>query len=306
MHLHFEGSVRLETLRDIAERKGIAPPGEGTYSFQNFTEFNAIFPAIFKPITEQRDFFELAAAFANGLAGQKITYCETFCVPLAHVRRGIPFEKFLPPLLDAFEEAERNLGVDIRLIFSIIRAGGIAEWGHQTLDFIEQHPHPRIVGIDLSGPESDDTIEPFASVFERAKSLGLHRTAHSGEFCGSDHVRRTVEILKVERIGHGITAARDKTVMRLLIEKDIPLEICPTSNVKLGAVASLESHPIRTLFDFGVPIVIGTDDPAFFGNTLEGEYELLRRHHGFTEPEIEVLRRNVDRYAFSRGRCRHE
>ena len=298
LHIHFEGSVSLETLRKVAVRKGITPPDDLTYSFRDFTEFNTVFPKIFRSLTEEEDFYDLATAFTEDLVRQGITYCETFCVPLAHVRRGVPFEKFFPPLMTALNEAERNSGVCVKVIFSIIRAGGNAEWGHQTLDLIERHPYPRIVGIDLAGPECSETITPFESVYHRAKSLGLHRTAHSGEFCGPDHVRQTIQSLEVERIGHGITASCDESLMRLLIEKDIPLEICPTSNVKLGAVASWESHPVRTLFDYGVPIVIGTDDPAFFGNTLDGEYGQLRRRFGFSETEIETLQNNVAKYAF--------
>ena len=276
------------------------PPEETVYSFRNFAEFNAIFPKVFTQITEDADFYEMAKTFTEDIARQGVRYCEAFCVPLAHVRRGVPFEKFFPPIANALDEAERNLGVCVNLIFSIIRFGGNADWGHQTLDLIERNPHPRIVGIDLAGPETFDTIAPFQSVYERAKSLGLHRTAHSGEFCVPKHIRQTVETLQVERIGHGITAAADESVMRLLIEKEIPLEICPTSNVMLGAVPNWESHPVRKLYDFGVPIVISTDDPAFFGNTLADEYEKLRHDFRFTETEIEKLRHNTEKYAFGR------
>ena len=299
LHLHFEGSVFLKTLRNISLRKGLTPPDDSTYSFRNFAEFSGIFPKIFQPITEERDFYELASAFAEDLVRQRVTYCEMFCVPLAHIRRGVPFEKFFPPIVAALEEAEKNFGVKVNIIFSIIRAGGNTDWGHQTLDLIQQHPHPRIVGIDLAGPECFETIAPFESVYRRAKSLGLHRTAHSGEFCGPDHIRQTIQALQVERIGHGITASSDESLMRLLIEKNIPLEICPTSNVRLGAVPSWESHPVRKLYDYGVPIVIDTDDPAFFGNTLDDEYQMLRQHFGFNESEITALRENVQKYAFA-------
>ena len=300
LHIHLEGSVRLETLQAIARRKEVTPPEETIYSFQNFTEFNAIFPKVFTQITEEIDFYEITKAFAENLVKQNVSYCETFCVPLAHVRRGVPFEKFFPPIIDALEEAERNLSVRVNLIFSIIRFGGNTDWGHQTLDLIERNPNPRIVGIDLAGPETFDTIAPFQSVYERAKSLGLHRTAHSGEFCGPEHIRQTLELLQVERIGHGITATDDESVMRLLIEKDIPLEICPTSNVKLGAVSCWETHPVRKLHDFGVPLVLGTDDPAFFDNTLVEEYENLRHHFGFTDAEIANIRHNEQKYAFEK------
>ena len=302
LHVHWEGSVRLETLERIAARKRIPGPPHDLYSFQNFDEFNRLFPTIFANLTEEDDFYELARAFVDELRRENIVYCETFFVPLAHVRRGVPFECFFPPMIAAFEEAEKMYAIRVNLIYSIVRFGGNAEWGEQTLDFYKRRPDPRIVGIDLAGPESFDTIAPFAPVFSKAKSLGLHLTAHSGEFCGAEHVKETINLLNVERVGHGIGAVSDPQLIETLIQRNIPLEICPTSNSKLGAVANLAEHPLRKLYDLGVPIVIGTDDPAFFGNTLVDEYELLRKQFGFNDDEIGKLIRNSFNYSFDSNR----
>ncbi len=298
LHVHWEGSVQKRTLTAIARRKGIAPPREDVYAFEDFDGFNRIFPEIFRPLTEEEDFEEITTAFLSDLNADHVVDCEAFFVPLAHVRRGVPFEKFFPPLLAALEEGERRLGVRVRLIASILRAGGNTDWGMQTLDLCERHPHERLVGVDLSGPESLETIKPFAAVFDRARSLGLRTTAHAGEFCGAEHVRQTLEILKPDRIGHGIGIAEDESLVAEIVRRDIPLEICPGSNLRLKAVRSIAEHPIRRLFDAGVPMVIGTDDPAFFGNTLSGEYELLRSELGFDDREIEKLIRSSFEYGW--------
>ncbi|MGL6196000.1 MAG: adenosine deaminase [Thermoguttaceae bacterium] len=301
LHLHFEGSVRLETLTAIARRKNMTPPNPDIYSFGNFEQFNEVFRRIFSYITEEEDFYETASAFASDLHKDGVTYCETFLIPLAHILRGVPVEKFLPPILSAFDEAKRNLGVRINLIFSIIRNGGNVEWGERTLDLILSHTKnngdSRIVGIDICGTECFDTIEPFRDVFKKAKSHGLLCTAHAGEFCGAEHVRKTIEILEPHRIGHGIGAVNDTTLVGELIRRDIPLEICPSSNLRLGAVGDIKNHPIRKLFESGVPIVVGADDPAIFNCTLSNEYELLINELGFNDAEIQQLKNNAIRYA---------
>lgn len=298
LHVHLEGSVSLETLRSIAERKGLAGPKDDLYSFTGFEQFNALFPEVFRIITEEEDFYQLTKNFTRELHRENVVYCEAFCVPLAHVRRGIPLEKFLPPILTALDEAERDYGLRVSLLYSIVRWLGQREWGEQTLDLYEQRPDERIVGIDLCGPESLETIAPFAEVFDRARSLGLHCTAHAGEFGSAEQVQKTLEILKPERIGHGIAAVNDPRVMEELVHRDVPLEISLSSNIRLEAVAEMERHPVRTLFEHGVPLLICTDDPAFFDCTLCGEYELLRARFGFTREELETLVRNSFRYRF--------
>lgn len=297
-HVHWEGSVRLATLQKIARRKGIALPNPNIYHFDGFEEFQNIFPVIFQPLVEEDDFYELTKAFVEDLQRDGVDYCETFFVPLAHLRRGIPLNRFLPPILTALEEGEKQYGVRVNLIYSILRMGGNTDWGHQTLDLYEQCPDTRIVGIDLSGQETPGTIEPFVSVFQRVRSLGLHSTAHAGEFGGPAQVWETIDRLKVDRIGHGISVIQDQQLMLELIDRPIPLEICPSSNILLKAVPSLTEHPIRQLFEQGVPLLIGTDDPAFFDNSLSGEYALLQSHFGFNEVEIAQLIANGKKYRF--------
>ena len=145
--------------------------------------------------------------------------------------------------------------------------------------------------------ETRDSIEPFADTFEKAREMGLRTVAHAGEFGPPESIRQTLDILKPSRIGHGLSAVRDGRLMKRLIEIDVPLEISPSSNIQLKAVTALHEHPVKILFDNGVPLVINTDDPAFFKTTLTEEYLLLKTLN-FSDSAIHALIQDSFRYAF--------
>jgi adenosine deaminase/aminodeoxyfutalosine deaminase len=154
-----------------------------------------------------------------------------------------------------------------------------------------------VVALGIGGSEERGQTEWFTEVFAFAKNAGLRLVAHAGESTGPESVWAALK-LGAERIGHGIAAARDAELMRQLRERDIPLEICLTSNLVTGVVKSLEEHPLRRLYDAGVPIVLNTDDPAMFGCTLTSEYRLAARQFGFSEAEMRGIAENGFRYAF--------
>ena len=154
-----------------------------------------------------------------------------------------------------------------------------------------------VVAFGIGGDEARGPAEWFGDVFAFARSQGLRLTAHAGETCGPESIWKALEI-GAERIGHGISSARDPALLRHLSDRRIPLEICVSSNVATGAIPSLEAHPIRRIYDAGVPIVINSDDPAIFECTLTGEYELARNQFGFSDPELTQLAENSFRYAF--------
>jgi adenosine deaminase/aminodeoxyfutalosine deaminase len=154
-----------------------------------------------------------------------------------------------------------------------------------------------VVAFGLGGSEERGPAERFTGVFAFARRAGLRLVAHAGESTGPESVWAALK-LGAERIGHGIAAARDAELMRHLRERDIPLEICLTSNLITGVVKSLEEHPLRRLYDAGVPIILNTDDPAMFGCTLTGEYGLAARQFGFSDAEMRGIAENGFRYAF--------
>jgi adenosine deaminase len=155
-----------------------------------------------------------------------------------------------------------------------------------------------VAGLGLGGDETRGPVEKFAGVFAFARRSGLHLAPHGGEITGAESVWAAVE-LGAERIGHGIGAARDPRLLDMLRERDIPLEICITSNAVLGAVKRLEDHPVRRIFDAGVPITLNTDDPGMFRTTLTREFGIAAGTFGFSDAELERVAANGFRYAFS-------
>lgn len=294
-HIHLEGSVKLKTLKKIARRKEMALPGNDFYpkdGYPDFESFTLVFDRVLAHFTTREDFFDLGYDFAEGQASQNIIYTEAFLMPQVHEMMGRDLKEILTGLEQGLAKGEKDFGATIRLVYSISRmAGSKAAW--TTLDYIDRYPNTRVVGIDLAGMEVPDSILPFKEPFETARQMGLTTTAHAGEFSGADHVSQTLDILKPSRIGHGIGCRGDETLIRRLVEENIPLDISLSSNVLLKAVTCLEDHPVRSLFDQGVSISLNTDDPALFNTSLVDEYEILSSRFAFTPEEISRLAGNA-------------
>jgi aminodeoxyfutalosine deaminase len=297
LHVHLEGSMGIHTLNRVRQRHGEPPIQDSPYGFDGFDAFNRVFLFLSSLLRDEADFHQMAVDFVAHQAADRILYTEASFMPLFHISRGVAEAALFRGIESGLAEGERHHGVTVRLIVSIPRIAG-PEAGEKTLALIEKHRTPRMVGIDLAGTETENDVAPFAPTFHKAGDMGLHRVAHAGEFGGSGQVQQAVELLAVERVGHGINAIQDTELLLRLADTHVALEVCPTSNVQLKAVASLEMHPVRRLFDMGVPIVINTDDPAFFDTTLTREFSMLKRHMGFTENEVEKLIANGFQYSF--------
>jgi adenosine deaminase/aminodeoxyfutalosine deaminase len=186
--------------------------------------------------------------------------------------------------------------VEVRWILDAVRQFSV-EQAQQVAELAAERMDRGVVAFGIGGSEERGPAERFTEVFAFARRAGLRLVAHAGESTGPESVWAALS-LGAERIGHGIAAAWDAGLMRHLCEHDIPLEICLTSNVVTGVVKSLEEHPLRRLYDAGVPIVLNTDDPAMFACTLTGEYRLAARQFGFSETEMQAIAENGFRYAF--------
>jgi aminodeoxyfutalosine deaminase len=297
LHVHLEGSMGMGTLNRLRRRRGEGPLQKNPYVFDDFDAFNAIFLATSAYLKDEEDFHIMAADFVAGQNAQNIRYTEASFMPLFHMFQGVTAEALFHGIESGLAEGEKRHGVSVRLICSIPRIAG-PEAGKQTLDLILKHRTERIVGIDLAGTETENDMPPFGKTFHRAGEMGLRRVAHAGEFGPPEQIAQALDILGVERIGHGISVVKDTKLANRLAKENIPLEISPTSNVRLKAVSSLEAHPVRRLFEMGVPIVINTDDPAFFNTTLSRELGTLKEHLGFEEKEIQRLIANSFKYSF--------
>ena len=295
LHLHLEGSVEPETLHELDP----ATPLEefrALYRYDDFDAFLRAFGAVGKRLRTPRDYGLITRRLLERLAAQNVRYAEIIVAAGVVLWKGQEFE----PVFEAVREAAASSPVEVRWILDAVRQFGV-EHAMAVAKLAAERVDRQVVAFGIGGSEQRGPAEWFTQVFSFAKSAGLHLTAHAGESMGPESVWAALR-LGAERIGHGIAAVRDQELMRHLRAHDIPLEICLTSNLVTGVVKRLEDHPVRRLFDAGVPITLSTDDPAMFGCTLLGEYRLAARHFGFSQPELRKIAENGWKYRFGPAR----
>jgi len=236
-------------------------------------------------LREYDDFAFIAEAAATDLVRHNIHYAEIFFSPA----RFSGSKLSVTGLAEAIRRGlDRVDGVEVWLIADLVRDLG-PESGARTVAEADEAREFGIVGIGIGGSEHRFPPEPYAELYEDARRRGFRIGAHAGEAAGADSVRRVVEALQVDRIGHGTRSEEDPSLVALLAERGIPLEVCPLSNLATGVVADIATHPVRRYHDAGIPVTINTDDPGMFHNTLVEEYVLLHDVHNFTLAEIQGL-----------------
>ena len=291
LHLHLEGSVEPETLHELDPS---TPLDElrALYEYADFDAFLKAFGGVGKRLRSPADYGLITRRLLESLAAQNVRYAEIIIAAGVVLWKSQEFA----PIFDAIRSAAAESPVETRWIFDAVRQFGV-EQARQVAEWAAARQNHGVVAFGIGGSETRGPAELFGEVFAFAKSEGLHLVAHAGEGTSPQSIRAALEI-GAERIGHGISAIEDASLMRDLRERNIPLEICITSNLVTGVVKRVEDHPVRRLFDAGVPITLNTDDPAMFRCTLAGEYELAMRQFGFTEAELKGVAASSFRHAF--------
>jgi adenosine deaminase/aminodeoxyfutalosine deaminase len=291
LHVHLEGSVEPETLHELDPTTSVEA-FRALYEYENFEAFLKAFGAIGKRLRTPEDYGLITRRLLERLAAQNVRYAEII------VAAGVVLwkEQEFAPIFDAIATGAEGSPVEVRFILDAVRQFGV-EPAMQVAQLAAERLERGVVAFGIGGSEERGPAEGFTEVFASAKSAGLRLTAHAGESMGPESIWAALR-LGAERIGHGITAIRDETLLCHLRERNIPLEISITSNLVTGVVARLEDHPVRRLFDAGVPIVLNTDDPAMFRCSLVEEYRLAQRAFGFSEAELRQIAANGFRYAF--------
>jgi adenosine deaminase len=261
------------------------------YAYRDFAEFIEAFKWVTSFLREPQDYAVIAGSLAEHLLTQNIAYAEvTLSVGVMLLRKQQPEANF-EALLRATEPFERR-GLRINWVFDAARQFG-ADAAMAVVEAAKRCHSKAIVAFGIGGDELSVPTKEFRAVYDRASELGMHKLIHAGEVGGPEKIRESIELLGAERIGHGIAAINDPALMDLLAERKIPLEICPESNLKTGALArqlgradvKIEDHPLPKLFRHGIPVVLSTDDPAMFHTTLAGEYANAARM-GISEDEL--------------------
>lgn len=263
VHVHLEGTVSPATLEEFSAREGVSTPRE----FTDLNSFVETYMAATRVMIRPGDYTRMVREYAEDAARAGVRYAELEISPALGPRT-------LESFFEAAEAASLERDVILRLVLGLGRVMP-AEVKQQALDATRDVPG--LVAIGLGGPEEGFPAEPFADVFAEAKRRGLHSAPHAGENAGPESVWDTIDALDPDRIQHGVRSVEDPALVRELAERQIPLAVCPTSNLLLGVVSSLEDHPIRALWDAGVSVSVNTDDPGFFNCDLVGEYEIAGR-----------------------------
>ena len=306
LHLHLEGTITPETLKDLSARHDAQPmtldEAEAYYRFGDFTGFIEAFKAVTRRLVDPEDYELVAWRMMERLAAQGIVHTEVFIsVGVIYMWRNYDAQAFEPifaGLERARERGARELGLSLYWIFDAVRHFTVEEAERVFLKAAEMHPHyPSIIGIGLGGDERLNGSEPFRALYAQAREAGLRLTNHAGETTGPEAIREALSIGS-ERIGHALSAARDFYLLQELKERSIPLELNPTSNVRTGVCPSFAEHPLRRYFDAGLLVTLNSDDPAFFGSDLANEYLLAHTEQGFTREELRQLASNSIRASF--------
>ena len=291
LHLHLEGSVEPETLHELDP----ATPMEELRSLYTYADFDAFlhtFGAIGKRLRTPEDYALVTRRLLERLAAQNVCYAEIIVAAGVVLWKGQDFA----PIFDAVHAETVGSPVEVRWILDAVRQFGV-EPAMQVVELAAARSDRGVVAFGIGGSEERGPAEWFTEVFKAARCSGLRLTAHAGEGTSPRSVWAALE-LGAERIGHGISAVDDPVLMRHLHDHGIPLEVCITSNLVTGVVKRIEDHPVRKLFEVGVPITLATDDPAMFRCTLVGEYALAARAFGFTQSELRGVAENGFRFAF--------
>ena len=291
LHLHLDGSVEPETLLEIDPALTREEIAERT-AYTDFAGFLKSFVWVNQRLRTPEDYARVARRLFERLQSEGVTYAEV----ILSVGVVLWKEQDLDAIYKALAREAARTPVTVRWIFDAIRQFG-AETAKPVFDLAAERVGDGVVAIGLGGDEQRGPAGLFGDLFREARDRGLRLTCHAGETAGPRSVWEALQIGS-ERIGHGIRSIEDPALVAHLAAKQIPLEVCITSNLRTGAVASLAEHPVRRLYDAGVPIILNSDDPALFGCTLTSEYELATCEFGFTEDELDGLTRNAFRYAF--------
>ena len=307
LHLHLEGSIRPPIVSELTARHGLRiTEGEvrRRYSYTDFLGFLDTFKWVTSFLRNPEDYALIVQDLAEQLLLQNVVYAEvTLSVGVMLLRNQRP-ERNFEAILRAAEPFEAR-GLKLFWIFDAVRQFG-PDAAQQVVNAARNAASKKIVAFGIGGDELSIPTVAFRSVYESAAALGLHRLMHAGEIGGPEKIREAVELLGVERIGHGIAAIHDPSLMDVLADRRIPLEICPGSNILTGALArqlsrpaaSIKSHPLPQLLRHGIPVTLSTDDPTMFHTDLATEYRNAHRM-GLSESELTSLLQASFTHAFA-------
>jgi aminodeoxyfutalosine deaminase len=297
LHLHLEGTIAPETLVELSRRHDAEPltlaQAEALYQYTDFTGFLMAFKAVSERLRTPEDYELITYRMAEQLAAQGIVHAEVYvAVGVIYFWGRSEFEPLFTGMEGARMKAEQDFGISICWIFDAVRHFGVEPAARVFRKAAEmRREHPSIIGIGIGGDERRGPAELFRDLYAEARDAGLRLTVHAGEAAGPESIWGALNI-GAERLGHALTAIHDPELVHVLAERQIPVEICMTSNLRTGCCTRLQEHPVRQYFDSGLMVTLNSDDPAMFGSSLEEEFLLAHNEFGFTEEHLRELAAN--------------
>jgi aminodeoxyfutalosine deaminase len=293
LHLHLEGSIEPATLLELRQKHGrndSGPEIAGLYQYSDFLSFLQAFKVITGDLQGPSDYELITYRLMERLKAENVLHAEVYVSVGVCLWRKQDFDLIFTGLERGRARGERDFGISLLWIFDAVRQLG-AEKAQAVAELTVKYRNSGVIGFGIGGDEQKGPPELFRDVYAYAHAHGLRLTAHAGENAGPDSIWGALN-LGAERIGHGVTAAHDMELIEELSIRQIPVEICLTSNLRTGCCTSIADHPVRRYFDDGVMITLNTDDPAMFGTSLNREYQLAQEMFGFTDEHLRELARN--------------
>jgi len=302
LHLHIEGTLEPELAFALAERNGIDLPYAGpdelraAYAFTDLQSFLDLYYQLTAVLQTEDDFAELADAYLARAAEHGVRHAEIFFDPQAHTGRGVDIGTVVRGLARSLESSQERHGVSTRLILSFLRDLSAEDALKTLADAGPYLDHIAAVGLDSA--EVGHPPAKFAEVYAAARAAGLRLVAHAGEEGPPEYITEALDVLGVERIDHGIRCMEDPALVARLVAEQIPLTVCPFSNVRLRCVDRLEDHPLPAMLEAGLLVTVNSDDPSYFGGYVEDNMRGLRDALGLTDDQLALLARNSFRASF--------
>jgi adenosine deaminase len=308
LHLHIEGTLEPELMFALADRNGVTLPYADVesvrraYVFEDLQSFLDVYYAGCSVLVTADDFADLTRAYLDRAAADGVRHTEIFFDPQTHTDRGIPMADVVDGITTALAAGRRDHGITSRLILCFLRHLS-ADAAMATLEVALAH-RDHIVAVGLDSGERGHPPEKFRAVFDRARAEGFLTVAHAGEEGPPEYVRQALDLLHVRRIDHGVRSLEDPDLVARLVAEQVPLTVCPLSNVRLAVVPTLAAHPLRQMLELGLRVTVNSDDPAYFGGYVAQNYRETATALDLTDADLLQLARNSFVAAFLEDRER--
>jgi adenosine deaminase len=296
LHIHVEGSLEPEMVFTFADRNGVALPYASMdelrqrYRFDDLSSFLALYYECMAVLQTRKDFAELAETYLRRAVADGVRHVEMFFDPQAHTSRGIDMNTVIDGLLDGFAAVRQDHDLSGGLLLCFLRDKPVEE----AMDTLRAAAHrfDDLLGVGLDSAEVGNPPSLFTDVYAVARDAGLHAVAHAGEEGPPDYIQQALDLLGVERIDHGVRCLEDADLVERLLREQVPLTVCPLSNLRLAVVSDLAQHPLPTMLARGLRATVNSDDPAYFGGYVADNYVALADHVGLSEEQLITLARN--------------